>query len=67
MPVAVEGSKGRAKLFQTLDRAGAHFIQVGSGDSSSTSSDGDEENVPLSAAGETKVAQGIVQVDVIAA
>jgi len=59
MPAVVEGSKGRAKLFQTLDRAGAHFIEVGSGSSSSSGdTSSDEENVPLSAAGETKNAEG---------
>lgn len=52
MPAVVEGSKGRAKLFNTLDRTGAHFIALGS-----SSSESDEENVPLSAT-ETETAQG---------
>lgn len=54
MPAVVEGSKGRAKLFNTLDRTGAHFIALGS---SSSESECDEENVPLSVT-ETKTAQG---------
>lgn len=35
MPSVVEESKGRAKLFDTLDRTGTHFIAVGSESGSS--------------------------------
>lgn len=44
MPAVVESSKGRAKLFNTLDRSGAHFISVGSGSSSDSEGDDSEED-----------------------
>lgn len=53
MPAAVESSKGRAKLFNTLDRSGAHFISVGSGSSSDSegndSEDGGEQGSEIRA------------------
>lgn len=64
MPSVVEESKGRAKLFDTLDRAGTHFIAVGSESGSSPPSssscgssgyqeeqeEGDEERAGLAVA-----------------
>lgn len=57
MPAVVEGPKGRANLFNTLDRTGAHFIALGGSSSSSEGEQYDEEKVPLSVTG-TKTAQG---------
>lgn len=45
MPTVVEGVKGRAKLFDTLQRTGAHFIAVGSGSSCDDESDINNEDI----------------------
>lgn len=58
MPTAVKGAKGRVPLFQTLDRARAHFITVSSASESGSErdigeeSEYDEERIALSTAGE---------------
>lgn len=43
MPAVVDGAKGRAKLFDTLNRTGAHFISLGSASSGSDRDSGGEE------------------------
>lgn len=51
-PVAQESTKGRAKLFKTLEQSRAHFIPLGSASSSADGSDEesfcpeDEEGAP---------------------
>lgn len=52
MPAVVDSSKGRAKLFNTLNRSQAHFISVGSGSSS------DEEDGLARQASEAQATQG---------
>lgn len=56
MPTVVESSKGRAKLFNTLDRSGAHFISIGSG--SSSDSEGNDSEDDGEQGSETRATQG---------
>ena len=55
MPAVVESSKGRAKLFNTLNRSGAHFISIGSGSSSDSEVNDSTEGEQRS---ETSATQG---------
>lgn len=65
MPVAIKGTKERAKLLKALDRSGAHFIALGSGSSASSDDEVDssvgreEEKAPLSATAEGEAAPGM--------
>lgn len=51
MPAVVKGRRARAKLFDTLNQTGSHFIAVGSGSGSESESDrrsssGSDRNLP---------------------